>query len=456
MAPKMTISVPLKLEVTATLRAETSASTDSRAPGCCSRLMLGSPLRGRLLGDRRWGLAPLLLGGGLADAKRDQTRADAAPVQPAAGILRARSCIRRSPPDERIEFGGRRDQLPGEAGADRQDEGRQQEAQLLAFQPLAGHRAELRADHAARHQDHRQHHIDIVVLRGMQHRGGRGQEHDLEQRCADHDVGRHAQQIDHGRDHDEAAAHAHDGRQQADEQAEQKRRNGADVELGAVEAHLERQAVHPVVLARAPARHDPAGARLADGVGAFDHHQRADHAEERHVAGGDEDIEHAEAPEHADQLHADRGADEAAGQQHAAHLDVDVAPAPLRQRARYRGGQDLRRLGADGDRGRDAGEDQQRRHQEAAADAEHAREEADRPAHGEENENIRRHLGDGQIKLHATHVHKAVASGGPAAARSDRKAQFQAGAIGWSSDTVRPMKDPRKRHRRRTRAGPRD
>src|SRR5262245_40012637 len=42
----MTISVPLKDDVTATLRAETSACTDSLAPGCCSRLISSTLLSG--------------------------------------------------------------------------------------------------------------------------------------------------------------------------------------------------------------------------------------------------------------------------------------------------------------------------------------------------------------------------------------------------------------------------
>src|SRR6185295_2063554 len=42
----MTISVPLNDDVTATLRAETSACTDSLAPGCCSRLTSSTLLSG--------------------------------------------------------------------------------------------------------------------------------------------------------------------------------------------------------------------------------------------------------------------------------------------------------------------------------------------------------------------------------------------------------------------------
>src|SRR5262245_33421593 len=47
----MTISVPLKDEVTATLRAETSACTDSLAPGCCSRLISSTLLSGLSLAN---------------------------------------------------------------------------------------------------------------------------------------------------------------------------------------------------------------------------------------------------------------------------------------------------------------------------------------------------------------------------------------------------------------------
>ena len=55
----------------------------------------------------------------------------------------------------------------------------------------------------------------------------------------------------------------------------------------------------------------------------------------------------------------------------------------------------------DRDRRRDADEDQQRRHQEAAADAEHAGDEADRRAHRQDEENIDRNVGDREVELHA-------------------------------------------------------
>ena len=81
----------------------------------------------------------------------------------------------------------------------------------------------------------------------------RGDEADLEQRGADHHRGRHADQVDHRRHHDEAAADAENRREQAAERADQQRHEHADVEPGVGEAHLERPAVHPEVLMQAAA-----------------------------------------------------------------------------------------------------------------------------------------------------------------------------------------------------------
>ena len=50
--------------------------------------------------------------------------------------------------------------------------------------------------------------------------------------------------------------------------------------------------------------------------------------------------------------------------------------------------------------GDDADEDQQRRHQEAAADPEHAGNEADREPHAENEEDVDRQVGDRKIDLH--------------------------------------------------------
>ncbi len=51
------------------------------------------------------------------------------------------------------------------------------------------------------------------------------------------------------------------------------------------------------------------------------------------------------------------------------------------------------------DCGRDADEDQQRRHQEAAADAEHAGDVADREPHPQDEEDVHGHVGDRKINL---------------------------------------------------------
>ena len=94
----------------------------------------------------------------------------------------------------------------------------------------------------------------VYVKRRMQHGDDGGDEDDLKDRRADHDIGRHAQQIDHRRHHDEAAADAEKGGEQADHRADHERRDGADIETRARKAQLERQAVNPIVLSGLPRR----------------------------------------------------------------------------------------------------------------------------------------------------------------------------------------------------------
>ena len=57
--------------------------------------------------------------------------------------------------------------------------------------------------------------------------------------------------------------------------------------------------------------------------------------------------------------------------------------------------------GGDRDRGCDADEDQERRHQKSAADAEHAGHKPNRRAHRQDEENIDRNVGDRKVQLHA-------------------------------------------------------
>jgi predicted secreted Zn-dependent protease len=72
--------------------------------------------------------------------------------------------------------------------------------------------------------------------------------------------------------------------------------------------------------------------------------------------------------------------------------------------ARDRRGDHLVGAGGDGNDRRNVVEDQQRRDQEAAADAEHAGQEADGRAHAEDDENVHRQFCDGQIDCHCVLV----------------------------------------------------
>ena len=135
----------------------------------------------------------------------------------------------------------------------------------------------------------------VWLVGGVHERRVGRDEDDLEQRGADDDVGRHLQQIDQRRHHDEAAADAHDRRQEADAGAEAEHRDDADEELRGAEAHLQRQAVDPVVLARAASASAPRRRRGApDRVDALHQHQPADRAEEDDVEQRDDEIELAE------------------------------------------------------------------------------------------------------------------------------------------------------------------
>ena len=73
--------------------------------------------------------------------------------------------------------------------------------------------------------------------------------------------------------------------------------------------------------------------------------------------------------------------------------------------------------GCDSDRRRDADKDQQWRHQEAAADAEHAGYETHRRAHRQDEEYVDRKIGDREIELHARSI-SDLAAGRPAPFRS--------------------------------------
>ena len=82
----------------------------------------------------------------------------------------------------------------------------------------------------------------------------------------------------------------------------------------------------------------------------------------------------------------------------------------MRQRPRNGRGYDLIGLGPDGNRRRHTDKDQQRRHEEAAADAEHTRQKAYHTAKPEEHQGIERHFSNGQVNLHFSELNKCLAA----------------------------------------------
>src|SRR5438477_524546 len=80
----------------------------------------------------------------------------------------------------------------------------------------------------------------------------------------------------------------------------------------------------------------------------------------------------AEMTEQAEEADPHRRSQNAAGQQHEPHLEIDVVAAPMGEHARDRGRHDLIGLGRHRHRRGYADEDQQRGQEEPAADPEQA------------------------------------------------------------------------------------
>ena len=150
----------------------------------------------------------------------------------------------------------------------------------------------------------------------------------------------------------------------------------------------------------AAARRDHAAPGPHHRAQAFPEHQCADGGEQRDIGQRDHQVELAECAKLREGPDAERGAEGAAGQQHRRQRRVNCAPSPVGYGAGKRRRGNVAGNRGDRDRGRDADEDQKRRHQEAAADAEHPRHEADRRAHREDEKNVDGHVGDREIKLH--------------------------------------------------------
>lgn len=193
---------------------------------------------------------------------------------------------------------------------------------------------------------HGQNDVDGLRGRGMEKRGEGGHEDDLKERRADHNLRGHAQKVDHRGHHDEAAAHAHDRRQNAHRCTNEKGRNGRDIEPRGAEAHLEGQAVHPDMAV--PLLALAAGFRAAHRVDAFDEHQPADDPEEDHVGEAHEQIDLTLLLQEIEHPDAEARAHEPACEQDHAHAQIDRAAFEMRHNARDRGGDDL--VGAGGHR----------------------------------------------------------------------------------------------------------
>ena len=105
---------------------------------------------------------------------------------------------------------------------------------------------------------------------------------------------------------------------------------------------------------------------------AFTDHQAADRREQHHVGDADGQIELAERAQQREQPDADGGAGKASDQEHRGKRNIQRALSPIGDRTGERGGGDVAGDARHRHSGRHSDEDQKRRHQEAAANAEHA------------------------------------------------------------------------------------
>ena len=168
----------------------------------------------------------------------------------------------------------------------------------------------------------------------------------------------------------------------------------------ALETQLERQPMQPGVAA-GPAQLDRLALPLADDrARAFDHEHRADPAQQQDVGQADGDVELSQPAQQGEQRDAGNGPEHAAHQQHHRERQVDRVPPPIADGAGKRRRRDMARDRGHRHRRGYAEEDQQRRHQEPAADAEHAGNESDRDAEAEDHEDIDRQFRDREVELH--------------------------------------------------------
>src|SRR5690606_3526394 len=195
-----------------------------------------------------------------------------------------------------------------------------------------------------------------------------------------------------------------DGRQNPCEHAQAERRNGADVEARAREAHPERQAVQPHGATALLARRGLAPDTMQDLRQALVQHHAADRAEEQQIGQGYHQIGLTQQAQVAEQLDAHERAQGAAHRHDAADAVVDRLHAGIADDARGRGGDDVAGLAGHRHRRRDAQENQHRRHQESAADAEQTRHESNQRSQHDQERPVHRDFGDRQVNIHGTRL----------------------------------------------------
>jgi hypothetical protein len=167
------------------------------------------------------------------------------------------------------------------------------------------------------------------------------------------------------------------------------------------EPQLERQAVKPCMAARPPQRCRHAMPRADDCAHAFVNHHGANDSQQCHVREPDHQIELVQRTQFGEKPDTGGRTDDAGTEQHHCQRDIECALAPIADRAGKRRRRDMTGYGCHGDCRRDPDEDQQRRHQETAADAEHARDVADRESHPQHKEDVHGQVGDGKVDLQA-------------------------------------------------------
>ena len=207
----------------------------------------------------------------------------------------------------------------------------------------------------------------------------------------------------------------------ADDESDAADRYCRNIKPRLLEAHLSRQAMHPGVAAGTAQRHALSAALAQDRAHAFRHHQPADRTEQDHVGQTDGDVELTDTPQKREQPDAGNCADSrhrSAGQAQAQNRPPCAASRRSRRKTT------TRRCGLRRSRPRPRAlmpdENQQRRHQEPAADAEHAGDKSDRKTHTEYQEDIDRQIRDRKINFHEPAPETAAVATWPSTAATPR------------------------------------